>query len=148
VKKFSAIKNMTILTEKLTLLSEGDFFATNITEQVRDVVRASGVQEGIVSVFYQHTTGAILIIEHEAGILVDLEDVLERMIPISHDYKHHLRGYDENGAAHVRAALLNSSVTIPLLDGDLLLGTYQEILAIDMDPKVKTRTVIVQVMGE
>lgn len=139
---------MTILTKKLTLLSEGDFYTTNITEQVRAVVRASGVQEGVVSVFYQHTTGAILIIEHEAGILVDLEDVLERMIPIFHDYKHHLRGYDENGAAHARAALLNRSVSVPLLDGDLLLGTYQEILAIDMDPKVKTRTVIVQVMGE
>lgn len=89
-----------------------------------------------------------MIVEHEAGILVDLEDVLEAIVPVAADYKHHLRGYDSNGAAHIRTALLNVSVTIPIQDNNLLMGTYQEILVIDMDPGHKIRNVIVQVIGE
>lgn len=137
-----------ILTEKLTLLSEGNFHTINITEKVRSVVKRSGVQEGNALVFYLHTTGAVLLVEHEAGMLVDLEDVVERIVPSEGDYKHHLRGYDANGFAHIRTALLNVSVTVPVLEGDLLLGDYQEILLIDFDKEGKPRNVIVQVMGE
>jgi len=139
---------MAIRTEILTFLSEGGFYALNITEQVRKTVRESGIQEGIAFVFCRHTTGAVLVIEHEAGIVVDLEDVLERITPQSADYTHHRRGYDRNGAAHVRTGLLNASATIPVLGNDLLLGTYQEILVVDMDPGRKTREVVTQVMGE
>ena len=135
-------------TETLSLISEGDFQAINITDKVAGVVVASGVNEGMALVFYRHTTGSVLIVEHEAGILVDLEDVLERVVPAAADYRHHQRGYDSNGAAHVRTALLNPSVTVPVKGGRLLLGTYQEILALDMDPGEKARTVIVQVLGE
>ena len=135
-------------TEELTLVSEGSFHAINVTEQVRSVVKTSGVQNGSVLVFFRHTTGAVMIVEHEAGILVDLEDVLEKIVPLAYDYKHHLRGADTNGAAHVRTALLSVSVTVPVLDGDLLLGRWQEILVVDMDPNAKPRTIIVQVMGE
>jgi secondary thiamine-phosphate synthase enzyme len=134
-------------TEELTLISEGDFHAFNVTDRVREVVAASGVREGSVLVFYRHTTGAVLIVEHEAGILVDLEDVLEKVVPMAADYKHHLRGFDSNGAAHVRTALLGVSTTVPLVDGQLLMGTYQEILVVDMDPGEKARHVVVQVMG-
>jgi secondary thiamine-phosphate synthase enzyme len=137
-----------VLTEKLTLVSEGGFYAINVTEQVRAVVKAAGIREGAALVFYRHTTGAVMIVEHDAGILVDLEDVLERIVPVVYDYKHHLRGFDTNGAAHVRTALLSVSVTVPVVDGDLLLGTYQEIVVVDMEPEGRPRTVIVQVMGE
>jgi secondary thiamine-phosphate synthase enzyme len=137
-----------ILTRQLPVLSKGGFYAINITERVRKVVRDSGVQEGSVLVYYRHTTGTVLLIEHEAGILVDVADVLEKIVPYVADYKHHLRGYDTNGAAHVRAALLGASVIIPVVEGDLLLGTYQEVIMIDMDPGHKERTVIVQVVGE
>jgi len=137
-----------VFTEKLTFTSEGDFYALNITDQVRDVVTASGIKEGSVLVFYKHTTGAIMIIEHEVGILIDLQDVLEGIVPLAYEYKHHLRGYDSNGAAHVRTAMLNVSVTIPVADADLMIGSYQEIIMIDMDPQGRPRNVIVQVMGE
>lgn len=137
-----------VLTEKLTLVSEGGFYAINVTEQVRAVVKAAGIREGAALVFYRHTTGAVMIVEHDAGILVDLEDVLEKIVPVAYDYKHHLRGFDTNGAAHVRTALLSVSVTVPVVDGDLLLGTYQEIVVVDMEPEGRPRTVIVQVMGE
>ena len=137
-----------VFTEKLTFTSEGDFYALNITDQVRDVVTASGIKEGSVLVFYKHTTGAIMIIEHEVGILVDLQDVLEGIVPLVNEYKHHLRGYDSNGAAHVRTALLNVSVTLPVADAELMIGGYQEIILIDFDPQGRPRNVIVQVMGE
>lgn len=137
-----------IRTEEITLLSEGGFHAFNITDQVRDVVQRSGIGEGSALVFYRHTSGAVVIIEHEAGILVDLEDVLEKLIPVGADYTHHRRGYDLNGAAHVRTAFLGVSVTVPVAQADLLLGTYQEIIVIDMDPERKTRSVVIQVTGE
>ena len=135
-------------TEKLTFVTEGDFYALNITDQVRDVLKASGITEGSVLVYYQHTTGVIMVIEHEVGILVDLQDVLEGIVPQAYEFKHHLRGYVSNGADHVRTALVNVSATIPVAGGDLMIGSYQEIILIDMDPQSRPRTVIVQVMGE
>jgi secondary thiamine-phosphate synthase enzyme len=139
---------MTVHTEQLELISEGSFFALNITQRIRTIVTQSGIRAGNVLVFYQHTTGAVIVVEHEAGILVDLEDVLERITPVASDYRHHMTGYDRNGAAHVRTALMGVSVTLPVLDGDLLLGQYQDVLVIDMDPNLKTRRVVVQVMGD
>lgn len=134
--------------KELSLISEGNFHAFNVTEQVRQVVAQSGIRDGSALIFYRHTTGAVMIVEHEAGILVDLENVLEKVVPVAADYKHHLRGYDTNGAAHVRTALLSISTTVPVVDGDLLLGSYQEILVIDMDSGWKAREVLVQVTGE
>jgi secondary thiamine-phosphate synthase enzyme len=136
-----------IHTEQLCLVSEGSFFSLNITDQVKAILEGTAIQQGSVLVFYQHTTGAILLVEHEAGMLVDLQDVLEKITPSAYGYKHHLRGYDSNGAAHVRTAMLNVSLTVPVLDGQLLLGEYQEIIVIDFDPGQKVRTVIVQVTG-
>ena len=137
-----------VYREILTFVSEGDFYALNISDRVRDVVEASGIKEGSVLVYFRHTTGAILIIEHEVGILVDLQDVLEGIVPLAREYKHHLRGYDSNGAAHVRTALLNVSVAIPVADADLMIGSYQEIVMVDFNPQGRPRNVIVQVMGE
>ena len=137
-----------ILTRKLSVLSEGGFYSANITDRVRDVVKESGIREGMALVFYQHTTGCVIIMEHEAGILVDLENMLEAILPRTEDYKHHIRGYDTNGAAHIRSAVLGVSVDIPVVAGDLQLGTYQEILVLDMDSARKERTILIQVMGE
>jgi secondary thiamine-phosphate synthase enzyme len=135
-------------TEKHVLLSEGKFQVFNVTEQARTAVRSAGIQEGSVLVYYGHTTGAVIILEHEAGILVDLEDALAQIAPVACEYKHHLRGWDANGAAHICSALLGSSVTVPVLDGDLLLGGFQEILVVDMEPSGKPRTFVIQVAGE
>ena len=98
--------------------------------------------------YFLHTTGAVMLIEHEAGIMVDLEDVLDQLVPMGGNYAHHRRGVDQNGASHVRTALLNASATIPVLDGDLLMGTYQEIMVLDFQTARAPRSIIVQVMGE
>jgi secondary thiamine-phosphate synthase enzyme len=135
-------------TEKHVLLSEGKFQVFNVTELARTSVQSAGIREGSVLVYYGHTTGSVIILEHEAGIIVDLEDVLARIAPVANEYGHHLRGWDANGAAHICSAILGSSVTVPVLDGDLMLGGYQEILVVDMEPSGKPRTCVIQVAGE
>jgi secondary thiamine-phosphate synthase enzyme len=137
-----------IHTEKHVLLTEGGFQAFNVTEQVRAAVQSAGIHHGSALVYYLHTTGAVIIVEHEAGILVDLEDALAKIAPPAGEYKHHLRGWDFNGAAHICTCLLGSSVTVPILDGELLLGSYQEILVIDMEPLAKQRSMVIQISGE
>lgn len=137
-----------IQTKELTLHSDGIFEVINITEKVKDFVRSTGVREGKVIVYYRHTTGGVIIGEHEAGIIADLNETLEFLIPTNHEYKHHMRAVDFNGYAHIRSALLTISVDIPILDGDLLIGTYQEILVIDMQVNQEPRHVIMQVWGE
>jgi secondary thiamine-phosphate synthase enzyme len=137
-----------IYTQTLSIVSEGNFDTLNITSRVQTVVDASGVKEGQVLIFYLHTTGALLAVEHEIGTIVDLENLLEKLAPVDGDYYHHRRGYDQNGAAHLRTALMNVSLTIPVLGGQLTLGTYQEILMVDMDVGIKSRQIVVQVIGE
>ena len=139
---------MTVFTTKLTLISEGIFSVENVTDRVQALIDESGIREGAVLVFSQHSTSAVMVAEHEAGIVVDLEDALERITPSGHGYQHHRREFDLNGAAHVRSALLAVSATIPILGGAMLLGQYQEVLVLNMDPTTKERSVIVQVSGE
>ncbi len=137
-----------VLTRRLSVLSEGGYYPVIITEQVREVIRESGIQEGAALVYYQHTTGSVMVVELEAGILADLQDALERLASGDAEYKHHVRGHDFNGAAHVRSAFLGVSVHVPVLQGELLLGTFQEILMLDLDPARKERVIIIQAIGE
>ena len=137
-----------VVSKQIELLSEGRFNIINITDQVREFVRSSGIQNGQVLVYFQHTTGAVIIGEHETGIMADLQDVLERTIPSDFDYKHHQRAVDYNGHAHIRAALMPTSVTIPVIDNKLAMGTYQEILVIDDQVDREPRYLVFQIIGE
>ncbi len=137
-----------IRTTQLDIDSSGNFTVVNITDSVRDFVTSTGIVEGQVVVFYKHTTGAVLIAEHEAGIIADLQDMLERVSPVSYAYLHHLKRVDFNGHAHLRSALLTVTVTIPILNSEMLLGTYQDILVIDDQTDPAPRRVVLQVIGE
>ena len=137
-----------IIAKQIELLSDGHFNVLNITDQVADFVQDSGIQNGQVLVFFQHTTGAVIVGEHETGIVADLEDMFERIIPTNYPFKHHIRAVDFNGHAHLRAALMPTSVTIPVIQGKLALGTFQEILVIDDQIDQEPRYLILQVMGE
>lgn len=139
---------MLVKTRQLKLLSSGHFNIMVITDQAREFVESSGVRNGQLVVFFQHTTGAIYIGEHEAGILADLQDMLERITPTDYPYKHHMREYDYNGQAHLRATLLPTSVSIPVVEKKMVLGTYQEILILDDQVDQEPRYVILQIMGE
>jgi len=136
------------VTRQISILSEGNFSTTVITDMVREAVKSSGVMEGAARVYYKHTTGSVLVLEYETGILVDLEDMLEKLAPAAGDYVHHVRRYDANGAAHLCSALLGVSLSVPIVNGDLGLGYFQEIVVLDMDPVRKERTIIIQVDGD
>jgi secondary thiamine-phosphate synthase enzyme len=135
-------------TTQIELDTTGYFAVINITEQVRAFVASTQVKHGQVLVFYRHTTGAVIIGEHEAGIIADMQDMFERLAPVSHEYKHHSKEVDFNGHAHMRSALMTINVTVPILNGELLLGQYQEILVIDDQTETVPRQIVIQVSGE
>lgn len=137
-----------IHTKQLELDTGGNFAVVNITDQVREFVNSTGIKQGQVLVYYRHTTGAVILGEHEAGIIADLQEMFERIVPQTHEYKHHIKAVDFNGHAHIRSALMTITVTVPILDGELLLGTYQEILVVDDQTESALRYVVLQVTGE
>jgi len=137
-----------IYSQQLEIASDGHFNVINITKKVREILDKSKITNGQALVFYQHTTGSVLVGEFEAGIVADLSDMFERIAPSSYAYKHHIRGVDFNGHAHCRAAIMPTQVTIPVLNGKLAMGTYQDVIVIDDQVDSEPRYVIVQITGE
>ncbi len=120
----------------------------DITDQVGEVTDRSGIKNGLVTVFCAGSTGAVTTIEYETGVLRDLQKAIERVAPSDTPYEHDRRWGDGNGFSHVRAALMKPSVTIPLIDGRLALGTWQQIVFIDFDNKKRERKILVHLIGE
>jgi secondary thiamine-phosphate synthase enzyme len=139
---------MKIYSKLIEIIPGAGFAIQNITHVVNDFVSTVGVQQGQLILFYKHTTGSIIIGEHETGIIADLEDAFESIAPIEGEYFHHQRSVDFNGYAHIRAALMPTSVVIPIYNGSLVLGTHQEILVVDNQPEELTRYVFLQITGE
>ena len=137
-----------VITQELELHTRGHCDIQDITPQVTGVVRDSGLQAGIVTVFCPGSTGGLTTIEYESGVMVDLQQVLDEVVPPDRDYQHHLRWGDDNGSAHIRSALVGPSLTVPFVDGNLTLGTWQQIVFLDFDTRSRSRRLVVQVMGE
>lgn len=138
---------MKILTKTLEITPGAGFSVQNITHLVNEFVDETQVREGQLTAFYKHTTGSIFIGEHESGIIADIEKALETIAPADETYLHHRRELDFNGSAHVRAALMPTSVVIPIHEGSLVLGTHQEIMVANGQPESLPRYVVLQVMG-
>lgn len=139
---------MQIHTKLLEIIPGAGFSVQNITHLVVEFVSSLDIMNGQLVLFYKHTTGSIIIGEHETGIFADLEDALESIAPTKGEYLHHQRAVDFNGYAHIRAAVMPTSVVIPISDGNLVLGTHQEILVVDNQPEELPRFVFLQVTGE
>jgi secondary thiamine-phosphate synthase enzyme len=137
-----------IKTTTLEICPGVGYSVQNITHLANEFVAQSGVREGQLVLFYKHTTGSIIICEHEAGVIADLERALEVIAPEAGHYFHHLREVDFNGFAHVRTAFLPVSQVIPIHEGQLTLGTHQEIQVVDSQPEELKRFVVLQVTGE
>lgn len=120
----------------------------DLTPQVRDVIEESEISDGVLTIFTPSATSSLTTIEYESGALQDLARALDEIAPPDRDYKHNLRWGDGNGHAHLRAALLGPSLSIPIVDGRLTLGTWQQILFIDFDVRPRDRRVVVQIAGE
>ncbi len=131
----------------LRLETPGNGHIVDITAGVASVVRTSGVERGLVSVFATGSTVAVTTMEYEPGGVSDLQALLDRLIPPERDYEHNVRNGDTNAHAHLRAAVIGPSESIPLVDGQLALGTWQQVVLIDFDDRPRRRTVTVQVLS-
>jgi secondary thiamine-phosphate synthase enzyme len=138
---------VTSIRESITVLSDGLYYTEILTDQVHRKIEDAQVETGFVNLLVQHTTSALLLVEHEAGIIMDIKDALQRLLPSSGEFFHHHRGVDRNGAGHVLSALFNGTLTIPVLEGEMILGTYQEIMFMDFQPERTERSVAVTIMG-
>jgi len=139
---------MPVYKGKVDVETKGEVSLVDITEQVRKVVAKSGIKDGLACVFVAGATGAVTTIEYEPGLVEDLPDALERLFPKGIDYKHHIKWDDGNGHSHVRASFLKPSLTVPVVDGELPLGRWQQIIFIELDVKPRKRSLLVQVVGE
>lgn len=134
---------------RFEIRSRGNTHVLDITEEVTRIVGESGVRDGIVVVFAVGSTAGITTTEAEPGLLThDLAAFYERIAPQDQYYKHEATWHDDNGHSHVRASLLGPSLTVPVVDGRLTLGTWQQIVLLDFDTRPRERQVAVQVMGD
>ena len=131
----------------LRFSTQGHGEVVDLTEGVRRVVAQAAVQVGVAIVFGQGSTVAVTTIEYEPGAVQDLGEGLERMLPARGDYAHNRLNADTNAHAHLRAALIGPSESIPIVDGGLVLGTWQQVVLADFDDRPRTRTVHVHVVG-
>ena len=139
---------MEILTDSFVVNSKGNTDIIDITNNVQDKVNSSGFTEGNVLVFVGGSTAGITTIEYEPGLRKDYPNFFEKIIPSSFNYHHDQTWHDGNGHSHVRASLQGASLTVPFSKGDLLLGTWQQIILIDFDNRSRKRNIVVQIIGK
>ena len=134
------------MTIQVQSAGEGDLI--NLTEQTTKIVEQSKIVDGIATVFISGSTAAVTTIEYEPGLKHDFPEMLSRVAPRNIEYEHDNTWHDGNGHSHVRASLIGPSLTIPFKNRRLLLGTWQQIVLIEMDIRPRRRSIITQVMGE
>lgn len=139
---------MAVRTSTLSLQTRGRGHIVDITREVARAVAASGLREGAATVFVPGSTAAVTTMEFEPGLVRDMAGLFERLAPEGGDYAHHRTGGDDNGASHLRASVFGPSLAVPFTGGRLVLGTWQQIVLIDLDTRPRSREVVVQVMGE
>ena len=139
---------MIIKTYQIALNTKGFCDCQDITPDLNQRLNESGVSNGLLTVMTAGSTGAVTTIEYESGVVSDLQRALDRIAPTDMEYAHNLRWGDGNGFSHVRAALMKPSLSIPVIDGTMCLGTWQQVVFLDFDNRPRTRKLVVQVMGE
>jgi len=140
---------MSVKTVSLRLTMQGNTQIENMTKSVVDALAGTGLMAGIVTVFVKHTTASVMIIEDEPGIRADTKMFWDRAVPADPAWQHNTRNAGEDNAhSHLRGQLQGPSVTIPFLDGAMLLGIWQQIVLVDFDTRSRTREIIIQIMGE
>jgi secondary thiamine-phosphate synthase enzyme len=137
-----------VFQEQFTVSTRGHGDMHDLTEQVADVVSRSGVRTGLVHVFNVGSTAAVGTIEFEPGLRKDLPAVLDCLLPPSRDYGHEQTWHDGNSHSHLQATLLGPGLTVPVGEGKLVLGTWQQIFHLECDTRPRQRTVVVTVLGE
>ncbi|RLF86077.1 YjbQ family protein [Thermococci archaeon] len=136
---------MKVVTEELRFSTKGEIDLVDITSKVEEIVGRSGVKEGQVLVFVPGATGAVVTIEHEKGLLEDFKRILKEIVPKGAGYRHDL--IDNNAHSHLRATLLGPSLVLPIIEGKVVRGIWQQIFFVELDVRPRRRRLVVQVMG-
>ncbi len=136
-----------IINSYLSFQTSSDTDIIDITAHVVRKVSESGLTEGQVLIFVPGSTAAVTTIEYERGVLEDFKEAIERLAPTGASYRHDAKWGDGNGYAHVRAALLGASLTVPLINSRLVLGTWQQIVLVDFDNEPRDRKILVSISG-
>lgn len=137
-----------VVTRRIKFKTRGNGQIIDITHDVQRELQSSGLSDGIVTLFTSSSTSALTTIEYESGVVHDLQQAFDRVAPLDIDYQHNLRWGDGNGHAHVRHALVGPSLTIPFVDSRMALGTWQQIVFLDFDNRARSRSLVVQILGE
>lgn len=139
---------MPVATRYLALECDGNCDIQDITEGVRAELRATTLKNGTVTLFVPGATGGVTTVEFEGGLVKDLREMFESIAPQGKRYHHNLKWHDGNGHSHVRASLLGPSLTVPFSAGELVLGTWQQLVFIDFDVRSRSRKLVLQFVGE
>jgi len=137
-----------VVTREITLNTRGECDIIDITPNIEQEVAKAGMAKGVVTIFVAGSTAGLTTIEFESGVLADLQNMWERIVPKNITYAHDRRWGDGNGYSHVRASLLGASLTVPFSNKRLMVGTWQQIVLVDFDNRPRSRQVILQIMGE
>jgi secondary thiamine-phosphate synthase enzyme len=139
---------MSVITKVITVSSNGENDMIDITRQTDESIKASGLQDGIVTIFVSGSTASITTIEYELGLKKDFPKMLARIAPSEIEYEHDNTWHDGNGHSHVRASLIGPSLTVPFKNKSLMLGTWQQIVLLEMDTRPRERKIVLQIIGE
>jgi len=139
---------MGIFYDEIKIKTKGEVDIIDITNEIQNVIEKSNINNGIVCIFVPGSTGTITTIEYEPGLMKDLPRTLQKIIPKGEHYDHHETWHDDNGHSHVRASLMGPSITVPIKNGNLLHGTWQQIVFVELDTRPRNRNIAVQLIGE
>ena len=140
--------NMKVVSDTIKLQTEGEGDMIDMTSQLSNIVKESKIKNGTVTIFVSGSTAAVTTIEYESGLIHDFPVMLSRLVPKDIEYEHDNTWHDGNGHSHVRSSLIGPSITIPVIHGKLTLGTWQQVVLLEMDTRSRNRTVILQIMGQ
>ena len=139
---------MIVLSKSIKIQSKGENDLIDLTGKISDLVKKSGIYNGNATIFVSGSTGSVTTIEFEPGLIQDFPEMLNRVAPKNLDYGHEKMWHDGNGHSHVKASLLGPSLTVPFIDGKLCLGTWQQIVFVELDTRGRNRDLILQIIGE
>ena len=136
------------MSRRISIQTKGENEIVNITKLIGEVVSETKLKDGIVTVFVPGSTGALTTIEFEPGLVEDFPNMLERIAPKTASYEHEKRWHDGNGHSHVRASLIGPSITIPFVNSELTLGTWQQVIFMELDVHSRNRSLVLQIIGK
>ena len=139
---------MKVVTKDIALKTKGDPELVDLTGRIEEILKKSNLKDGAMTVFVVGSTAAITTFEYEPGLVKDMQDIYEKIIPRARHYNHDETWGDANGFSHIRAALQGPSITIPFEDGTLALGRWQQVVLAEFDNRSRERRIVVQMIGE